>query len=185
MLVCSEVTSLKVKILGKWIFFLPSGKRRRQESFIRKCWRQDELLRKRPKRRKYLILSIINKKLLTLTRIAFEISSILEEIKYCPERDKLCLMSALHCDWCTFAVHCWKAWFQRTCMSIEFSIVCRLENVESGKRKYCLNKGPGKASNFPPSKTLFEPCSSCGYYFCFSRVSVQESVRCNYCRDLE
>ena len=109
-------------------FFLPSGKRRRQESFIRKCWRQDELLRKRPKRRKYLILSIINKKLLTLTRIAFEISSILEEIKYCPERDKLCLMSALHCDWCTFAVHCWKAWFQRTCMLIEFSIVCWLEN---------------------------------------------------------
>ena len=90
MLVCSEVTSLKVKILGKWLFFLPSGKRRRQESFIRKCWRQDELLRKRPKRRKYLILPIINKKLLTLTRIAFEISSILEEIKYCPERDKLC-----------------------------------------------------------------------------------------------
>ena len=71
-------------------FFLPSGKRRRQESFIRKCWRQDELLRKRPKRRKYLILSIINKKLLTLTRIAFEISSILEEINYCRERDKLC-----------------------------------------------------------------------------------------------
>ena len=62
MLVCSEVTGLKVKILGKWIFFLPSGKRRRQESFIRKCWRQDELLRKRPKRRKYLILPIVNKK---------------------------------------------------------------------------------------------------------------------------
>ena len=69
-------------------------------------------------------------------------------------------------------------------MSIEFSIVCRLENVESGKRKYCLNKGPGKASNFPPSKTLFEPCSSCGYYFRFSRVSAQESVNCNYLRDL-
>ena len=77
-------------------------------------------------------------------------------------------MSALHCDCCTFsAVHCWKAWFQRTCMSIKFSIVCRLENVEFGKRKCCLRKSPGKASNFP-SKTLFEPCSSCGYYFCFS-----------------
>ena len=85
-------------------------------------------------------------------------------------------MSALLCDCCTFsAVHCWKAWFQRTCMSIKFSIVCRLENVEFGKRKYCLRKSPGKASNFP-SKTLFEPCCSCGYYFCFSRVSAQESV---------
>ena len=62
MSVCSQVTGFKVKILGKCFFFLPSGKRRRQESFIRKCWRQDELLRKRPKRRKYLIVPIINKK---------------------------------------------------------------------------------------------------------------------------
>ena len=132
-------------------FFLPSGKRRRQESFIRKCWRQDELLRKRPKRRKYLIWPIINKKLLTLTRIAFEISSTLEEIKVVPNGTNLCLMCALHCDWCTFAVHCWKAWFQRTCMSIEFSIVCLLVRGKKGKvwekprmfhPKLCSNHAP-------------------------------------------
>ena len=83
MSVNSKVTGFKVKILGKCFFFLPSGKRRRQESFIRKCWRQDELSRKRPKRRKYLILPIISKKkkILTLTRIAFEIRSFLEEMK--------------------------------------------------------------------------------------------------------
>ena len=77
------------------IFFLPSGKRRRQESFIRKCWRHDELLRKRPKRRKYLILPIINKKLLTLTRIASEISSTLEEMKVIPNGTNYVL--CLHC----------------------------------------------------------------------------------------
>ena len=146
-------------------FFLSSGKRRRQESFTRKCWRQDELLRKRPKRRKYLILPTINKKLLTLTRIAFEISSILEEIKYCPERDKLCLMSALHCDWCTFAVHCWKAWFQRTCMSIEVSIVCLLENFEFGKESIVFEKVREKLRIFRHPKLCSNhahPC--CGYY---------------------
>ena len=47
------------------------------------------------------------------------------------------------------------------------------------KRKYCLRKSPGKAWNFPPSNTLFEPYSSCGYYFCFSRVSAEESINCN------
>ena len=52
------------------------------------------------------------------------------------------------------------------------------------KRKCCLKKSPGKASNFPPSKTLFEPCSSFGHYFPFLRVSAQESVNCNYLRDL-
>ena len=88
-------------------------------------------------------------------------------------------MSALHCDWCTCAVHCWKAWFQGTCISIEVSIVCLLENFGSGKRKYCLRKSPEKASNFPPSNTLFEPYSSCGCYFCFSRVSAEESINCN------
>ena len=96
MSVNSKVTGFNVKILGKCFFFLPSGKRRRQESFIRKCWRQDELLRKRPKRRKYLILPIISKKkLLTLTRIAFEIRSFLEEMKIVPNGTNYVLRS--HC----------------------------------------------------------------------------------------
>ena len=61
MSVCSQVTGFKVISLEN-VFFSSQWQKKETGKFIRKCWRQDELLRKRPKSRKYLILPIINKK---------------------------------------------------------------------------------------------------------------------------
>ena len=157
-------------------FFLPSGKRRRQESFIRKCWRQDELLRKRPKRRKYLILPIINKKNYLHWREL--------HLKLVQSRTGQIMYYVRIALWLMYVCRALLKSLVPAYMYVNrvFHRLLVRKQFESGKRKYCLRKSPGKAPNFP-SKTLFEPCLGCGYYFCFSWVSAQQSVNCNYLRD--